>query len=229
MGLLVVDEAWLRLHVREAEALEAVKIAFTALGTGSLTQPPVQQLSFPGKGETCIKSAYLKGQPYGVVKIASGFPGNIDRGLPSGSGMMIVLDANTGAPRAVLQDGGYLTDLRTGAAGALAVDLLCRATKLGKIAILGSGVQARFQLRAINRVREWGEAMVFSRHSARLNACCKELNAEFGGRVKAGASFEDCVRGADLVITTTAASAPLVHEEWLEAGTTVIAGTRCRF
>lgn len=223
MALSVVDESWLREHVREKEAFEAVKLAFYALGVGALSQPPVQQLSFPGKGETCIKSAYLQGNPYGVVKLASGFPGNVEKGTPSGSGLMIVLDASNGVPRAVLQDGGYLTDLRTGAAGALAVDLLCRPSKLNKIAILGSGVQARFQLRAVNCVREWTQAAVYSRNPGRLQGCVDELNSEFGGRVTAAASFENCVRGADLVITTTSASSPLVLEEWLQEGATVVA------
>jgi len=127
-SLPIVSEGWLRENVRETEALASAKIAFTALGKNTLAQPPVQQLIIPGKGETCIKSAHLIGQPYGVVKvklslplsvllivcfyfllshfsifpfffsshifemqIASGFPGNVAQGIPSGSGMMVSL------------------------------------------------------------------------------------------------------------------------------------------
>jgi ornithine cyclodeaminase len=109
-------------------------------------QPPVMQLQFPeSQGETCIKSAFLGGRPVAAVKVASGFYKNTQRDppLPSSSGLMLVMDATTGVPLAVLADGGFLTDLRTGAAGALAVELFTPKRTLKKVAIIGSGIQAR--------------------------------------------------------------------------------------
>jgi ornithine cyclodeaminase len=142
----LVEESWLRANVNESDSLAAVKVAFTALAEGTVTQPPVMQLQFAQTGgETCIKSAFLGGRPIAAVKIASGFYNNPQREppLPSGSGVIIVLDASTGLPLALLSDGGFLTDMRTGAAGALAVELLAPRRKLKKIAIIGAGAQAR--------------------------------------------------------------------------------------
>lgn len=219
----IVEEEWLREKITEEDALEAVKIAFTALGEKKVAQPPVQQLQFFGHGETCIKSAYLLGRPYATVKVASGFYQNIDKGLPSGSGLMMVLDAKTGFPSAILQDGGFLTDLRTAGAGALAVDLLVPRRSLKKIAIIGSGIQARFQLRAISKVRGWECVEAYSPNTEHVIAYCREMEEEFRRPVSVAPSAMACVRNADLIITTTPAKGGIVQAAWVAPGSTIIA------
>ena len=134
----IIDEATLRQHVGRSVALGAVESAFRALGEDRVTQPPPMGLDIePVGGEVHVKSAYLSGAPVFAVKIASGFYANVERGLPSGSGLMMVFDATTGFPLALLLDNGYLTDLRTAAAGALATRLLTNEP-LDKVAIIGS-------------------------------------------------------------------------------------------
>jgi ornithine cyclodeaminase len=93
-----------------------------------------------------VKAAHVRGQPSFGVKIASGFYKNAEDGIPTGSGLMLVFSAVTGAPEALLLDNGWLTDLRTAAAGALSAKLFARGDRPLRVAILGSGVQARLSV-----------------------------------------------------------------------------------
>lgn len=223
MALEIIGKEWIEQYIVEEQGLEAVKIAFESLGNDALTQPPVMQLAFPEhKGETCIKSAHLHGRTIACVKVASGFYDNPKKGLPSGSGLMLLLDATTGFPLAMLQDGGYLTDVRTAAAGALAADLFCPKA-LGKVAIIGSGIQARFQLKAVSKIRQVSQVSAYSPNSDNLNKYCTEMAAELKCSVTAEPSAEACVRGADLVITTTPSNTPIVQASWVKKGATIIA------
>lgn len=159
---------------------------------------------------------------YYAVKAASGFYDNPKAGLPSGSGLMMIFDAKTGFPRAVLQDGGYLTDLRTGAAGALAVDLLAPLRKLNKVAIIGTGSQGRFQLRAISQVRKWDKVMCYDQDSASAFKYAREMMKEFGRSVDVETNAERCVTDADLIVTVTPSYKPIIKGEWISKGATVI-------
>jgi ornithine cyclodeaminase len=219
----IIDETTLRACVREPAALAAAEEAFRALAEGRVTLPPPMHLAVPGgPGEVHVKAASIAGSERFTVKVASGFYENPARGLPSGSGLMLVFDAATGFPVALLQDNGYLTDLRTGAAGALAARALAPA-QLERVAVIGSGVQARFQLRALAGVRRWSETRVWSPHPERARRCCEELERELDGRIRAMATAEAAIRGADVVITVTPATQPVVHAGWLEPHATVLA------
>ena len=219
----VIDEATLRDRIAEAEALESAERAFRALAEKRVMQPPPMGLDVePVGGEVHVKGAYLAGSPVLAVKIASGFYHNPERGLPSGSGLALVFDSNTGFPLALLQDNGYLTDLRTAAAGALAVRLLAPQT-IDKMAIIGAGLQARFQSRAIARVCRWERAVVWARRRDRAEQCCRELTDALGRPFEAAESPEAAVRDAQLVVTVTPSRTPLVEATWLNRGATVVA------
>lgn len=219
----VIDEATLRNRIGETEALESVERAFRALAEKRVMQPPPMGLDVePVCGEVHVKGACLAGSPVFAIKVASGFYGNTARGLPSGSGVVLVFDSNTGFPLALLQDNGYLTDLRTAAAGALAVRLLASHT-IGKMAIIGAGLQARFQSRAIARVCQWEQAVVWARRRDRAERCCRELTDALGRSFEAAESPEAAVRDAQLVVTVTPSRTPLVERTWLTPGATVVA------
>eukprot|EP00927_Polykrikos_kofoidii_P074008 TRINITY_DN70003_c0_g1_i1.p1 TRINITY_DN70003_c0_g1~~TRINITY_DN70003_c0_g1_i1.p1 ORF type:complete len:387 (-),score=60.34 TRINITY_DN70003_c0_g1_i1:26-1075(-) len=221
--MVVVDETFLRGAVKPPAALESARVAFRALARGEVTQPPSMQIILP-EGETCVKGGHLKDRAVYAMKAASGFTSNIARGVPSGSGLMIVFDAQTGFPLSLLADNGYLTDLRTGAAGALALELVGPHREIKKMAILGSGIQARFQLHAMTEVRQWIELSAWSPNHGRLNAYVDDIRKHYIGRkITAAVSAEDCVRGADVIVTATAANAPIVQASWLSPGATVIA------
>jgi len=219
----VFEASILRELVQEPEALVSAERAFRALAEGRVVQPPPIGLDLEAaRGEVHVKGAYLQGASIFAIKIASGFYRNPERGLPSGSGLVLVFDAATGFPLAVLKDDAYLTDLRTAAAGALATQLLA-SPSLEKLAVLGSGVQARFQLRAIARVRQWRRTAAWSPNRENLERYCREMETELGVGFEPAPGPEQAVRGADLLLTATPSRRPLVEAAWLEPHATVIA------
>src|SRR2546425_13379937 len=118
MEVLLLSEREIRELMGPAEALPAVRDAFVRMARGEAILPGVIHLDLPKGAEAHVKGAHLQGSPSFTIKVASGSYDNPDRGLPTGSGIVLVFDATTGFPQAVLFDNGYLTDLRTGAAGA---------------------------------------------------------------------------------------------------------------
>jgi ornithine cyclodeaminase len=219
----VVTEAQLRDLVGEAEAMVAVETAFRALAEGRVVQPPPLGMDLEAvRGEVHVKGAYIKGEGVFAMKVASGFYSNQAKGLPTGSGLVLVFDATTGFPRALLEDNGYLTELRTGGAGALAVRLLTRETPL-TVAVIGAGSQARFQIRAIARVRELRGLRVWSPVRREVSIYQEEVGSMLGLPVVGCRTAFDAVHGADLVVTVTPSREPLIEADWLGDGTTVVA------
>jgi ornithine cyclodeaminase len=154
------------------------------------------------------------------VKAATGFWGNPDLGLPLTNGLFLVFSAQTGILAAILFDNGYLTELRTGAAGALAAELLAPAT-IEQAAIVGAGGQARYQLEALLGVRRPQRIVVASRSGAdRYAAEMRELH---GVEVDVAADIETAVRGSQLVVTTTPSREPVVRADWVQPGTHITA------
>jgi ornithine cyclodeaminase len=175
-------------------------------------------LDIPGtRTEAHVKGAYLRGTSTFSVKVASGSYDNPARGLPSGGGLFLVFDATTGLPTAVLFDNGYLTDARTGAAGALAADLLAKR-KVDRLGIVGVGSQARHQLATLLQVRRPKAVAAWGRDRGKAEAYAKEMEARHGLPVEAVPSVEVAVRDSDVVITVTPSHEPLVRANWVEAG-----------
>jgi ornithine cyclodeaminase len=221
--LRVFDEAAIRSAVTDAVALSAARRAFLALGRGEALVPPPLGVDLEQVGgEIHVKGAYLEGSPIFAFKVATGFYGNTERGLPSGSGLVLVFDAATGFPLGLLADNGYLTDLRTAAAGALAASCLAPDRPL-VVAVLGAGVQARLQLRLISRVRSITEVMVWSPRPDSREACAAELLATLRIPATARPTPMAAVADADLVVTVTPSRQPLLTANMLQPGVTVIA------
>ena len=218
----ILDEASLRAVVTPDRAVAVVRDAFRADGEGRAHVPSVINLEITAaRGEFHVKTAHIEGVPYIGVKIASGFYDNPSKGLPSGSGLIALFDAGTGLPAALLLDNGFLTDIRTGAAGAVAADYLARR-EISTVGVIGSGVQARHQVRCVRVVRPFRRLIAWSPTRARLDAYCAEMAME-GYEVAAADSPEEVCAEADLLITTTPAQAPLVHAAWLRNGMHVTA------
>ncbi|MBF6619916.1 MAG: ornithine cyclodeaminase family protein [Patulibacter sp.] len=222
-SVLVVRERELRDLVGPADALPVVHDAFVRLGRGEVEQPDVLSLELPAhRGEVHAKGAYVHGAPTFAIKVASGFYDNPARGLPVSAGAVWVFDARTGALRAMLLDNGFLTELRTGAAGALSVRLMARQP-VRTVAVVGTGGQARHQLRALATVCAPTHVRIWGRRAEAAARCARELSDELGLRVEAVASLADGVGGADVVVTTTPSRTPLVRAEWVSPGTHVVA------
>jgi len=215
--LRVVTEDEIRAAVGWPSALRAAERAFRALAEGRVTLPPPVGLHLPEvEGEVHVKGARIEGADVFAFKVATGFYGNAERGLRVGSGLFLVFDASTGFPVALLDDGGWLTEMRTGAAGALAARLLTADRPLD-VAVLGAGTQARFQLEALRTVRRIRSVRVWSRSREEAEGFAREA----GGR--AASTAEEAVRDAALILTVTPARDPILREAWVAPGTTVVA------
>ena len=218
MSILVLQETEIRGAVTMSEAIDAMDATFAALARGEARLPDVINLDIPEvRGEVHVKGAHLKGTSQFAFKIASGFYDNPGKGLPSGSGLMLVFDAETGFPVALLLDNAYLTDLRTGAAGAVAAKYLSKLT-LNKVAVIGAGTQGRFQVRALSVVRDVPKISVWDCESTHAEQYAREMAQELGVEVTVASSVEAAVRGADLVITVTPSRQPLVQADWVSSG-----------
>lgn len=219
MKITILTEAEIRQCVQLDQAvLEAVADAFTRLAEGKAHMPPIMRVDVPEhNGEVDIKSAYLPGLDSFAVKMSSGFFDNAKLGLPSLGGLMILLSAKIGFPEALLLDNGYLTDVRTGAAGAIAASHLARP-RIETVGVIGAGAQARYQVRALRLVRDFSRVLVYSHTPERVDNYAAEMSRELGLDVVKVSSAEAVVRDSDLVITTTPAKAPYLNADWLHPG-----------
>ena len=213
----IIDEAALRKAITPAVAVEAIRAAFRADGEGRTHVPAVINLDVPKHhGEFHVKTALIDGVPHVAVKIASGFYDNPAKGLPSGAGLMAVFDAATGLPAALLFDNGFLTDIRTGAAGAVAAEVLA-PPEFHTVGLIGSGLQARHQIRCLREVRGFTRIVAWGRDRAHLDAYVAEMRRE-GYDASAAATPEAVCREAEVIVTATPSRQPLVRAEWLRAG-----------
>lgn len=222
--MTILTEADLRKIVSlDRDTVDCVEAALEALATRTVAMPPILRLDIPEhRGEVDVKTAYVPGIDGFAIKISPGFFDNPKLGFPSVNGMMVLLSSTTGLVEALLLDNGYLTDVRTAAAGAVAAKYLARPES-GVAAILGAGVQARLQLKALTLVRPISEARIWARDKDKSGLAARELTKELGIPVAAASSPKDAVRGADIVVTTTPSSEPILQRDWLEPGQHVTA------
>jgi len=205
----IFEAAEIEAAVDPEALVDAVAEALAAYSRGAVTVPPVGLLHFEDPpGDVHIKYGYVHGGARYVVKIASGFYENPARGLPTSDGIMLVYDRETGALDAVLMDRGYLTELRTGAAGAVAARLLA-PREVGTVGIVGAGVQGRFQLRMLAHGTRFEDVLVWSRSDERLDGYRRDMAAE-GFDVAVTTDIDRVVDTCNLIVTATPATDPVL-------------------
>ncbi len=221
----VFSESEITAAIAEIPPLEligAIEDGFVAHSAGRAVVPPVAEMSFDDPpGDVHVKYGYLLDDSVYVIKIASGFYDNPQRGLLVSQGMMLVFDRATGVPRAVLLDDGYLTRIRTAVAGAIAAKWLVPANAR-RIGIIGSGVQARLQLTWLAPVIELRDAMVLSRSPDRARAYVQDMR-EVGFEVGIAEDALELGEMCDLIVTTTPSKEPLLGIEAVRPGTHITA------
>lgn len=222
--MLILTEADLRRCIAlDASTVACVEDAFEALATKAVAMPPVLRLDIPEhRGEIDVKTAYVPGLDSVALKVSPGFFGNPKLGLPSLNGLMILFSARTGLVEAVLLDNGYLTDVRTAAAGAVAAKHLARPDAT-RAALFGAGAQARLQLEALCLVRPISEAVIWARDPAKAQSAAAELKLSIGLSVAVADHPEAACRDADIIVTTTPAETPILQAEWVRPGQHVTA------
>ncbi|TPL91544.1 ectoine utilization protein EutC [Mesorhizobium sp. B2-3-12] len=217
--MTILTEAELREIVTlDLDAVACVENAFRALATLPVAMPPILRLDIPEhRGEVDVKTAYVPGIDGFAIKISPGFFDNPKLGLPSVNGMMVLLSAKTGLVEALLLDNGYLTDVRTAAAGAVAAKHLSRPDA-SVAAIFGAGVQASLQLEALKLVRPITQARIWARDAAKAEVAAAALRERLGIDVRAVSDAANAIAGADIIVTTTPSTEPLIKAGFVSAG-----------
>ena len=215
----ILNESELRRAVKlDGDTVNCIERAFELLATEDVVMPPILSFHLPEhNGEVDVKTAYVPGIDSFAIKISPGFFDNPKLGLPSLNGLMVLFAANTGLVEAVLLDNGYLTDVRTAAAGAVAAKWLSRED--AKVAgIIGSGTQARLQLKALTLVRDIDEVFIWGRNEDATAQCVEECAAELGIGASKAESIDAVMAKCDIVVTTTPSGTPLISAAQLRLG-----------
>ena len=202
------------------DLMPAIESGFAAYSAGRAVVPPVGELLL-SNGDVHIKYGYIQEEPYYVIKIASGFYENQALGLPTGNGLMLLFKQQTGELIAVLLDEGFLTNVRTALAGAIAARLLA-PRNVERIGIVGSGTQARMQLEYLKDVTDCRQVLVWAYDEAELAPYIKSLEPH-GFRIETTLDASAILRNCNLVITATPSTVPLLQSSDLRPGTHITA------
>jgi len=202
--------------------LEAIEEGFIAYSKHEVVIPPVGSLHFDSPPGDChIKYGYAKNGKYYVVKVASGFYDNPKQGLASNNGLMLLFDKQTGAPISALLDEGYLTVLRTAAAGYVAAN--CLAPKnISCVGIVGTGAQAHYQLKFLSFATKCRNVIIWGRDIEKAKQLAQ--HADFSGwTFEIAQNIEQLTAKCNLIVTTTPSSHPLLFADQIKPGTHITA------
>lgn len=207
--------------LKHTDVVTAMEEGFIQYSNGNTVVPPVGELLFEDpKGDAHIKYGYIKNDAYYVIKIASGFYENAKLGIPSSQGLMLLFDQKTGVPKAVLLDEGYLTDIRTAAAGALAATYFA-PKEISAIGIVGTGIQAKLQLQYLQKHTPCTSVWVWGRSKEKAEIFVKELGTDFN--IQIAESTTELAKHCNLIVTTTPSESPLLKASDIQKGTHITA------
>ena len=215
----VVTEAQLREVVSlDLSVIDIVEQAFVALAKDGVVMPPILSMDLPeANGEVDVKTAFIPGFDGFAIKVSPGFFDNPKLGLASLNGLMILFSAKTGLVEALYLDNGYLTDIRTAAAGAVAARHMA-PENVETAGVIGSGVQARLQMQAAHLVRPFKRVLVHGRDLEKAAICAADLQAALGVEAEVVSDPAELVARSQLVVTTTPAREPVIKADWLHPG-----------
>jgi ornithine cyclodeaminase len=212
----VVNVGEILAALDEDAAIAAVQTGFKNYSAGKTQVSAVLHLGFGDPPGDChVKAAAVAGDTVFVVKLATSFYRNPELNLPSSNGFMAVMSARTGEILALLHDQGHLTDQRTAMAGAIAAGAIVRAGSR-TLGIVGSGTQARLQAKLIKRRLGLNSVLVWARNGQRAAALATEVRGE-------SVALEDLCARADVIVTTTPSTEPLLHVGMIRPGTRIVA------
>jgi ornithine cyclodeaminase/alanine dehydrogenase len=216
--VIILSQQEVKLCLPMSKAIQAVREAYIAFAKGQVKMPPVMHLDVSQyNGEIDIKSGYI--EDFGLIgtKIASGFYDNHKLGLPPGIAIIILMDLKTSMPLAIM-DGTYVTAYRTGAAGAVAANVLAKKDS-EIIGVVGAGTQARMQILALREIFSLKEVKVWDINTAARDLYSKEMSEQLNITVEPVDSVKDAVVESDIVVTVTPSKKALVMKDWIKKGT----------
>jgi len=220
------DYPTITANVKVADAIDAVEEAFGKLAQGKVDVPfpmhiGIDETSGAGPGDCHIKGGYVSGAKTFTVKLACvSFYKNLSHGLPPGGGIFVVMSAENGAPLGIMQENRFLTDLRTGAAGAVSVKHLTKPEH-NQIGFIGTGAIAKVQARAAAAVRPGFKGFAYA--FAGGEEFCAEMEAELGLDFTMCTSAKELCNRSDVVFTQTPGSEIVLDKKWLRPHATIIA------
>lgn len=211
------------------EVFAKTKRAYQLFSQGKTITPPFTVFTIPeSKGSVHFKCGYVPGEKYFAMKYSGAFYGNANLGKSNFLGLFTVFNAQTGEVEAIIDDKGYLTDYRTGVAGAIATSTLANSNSR-TVAMIGTGVQARMQLACLLKVmpqiqtlKVWGRnAKGMARYIEEVKALYPNLN------VVACKNSQEAVTDADIIYTVTYSEQPIVQADWIKKGAHITAVGAC--
>jgi ornithine cyclodeaminase len=216
--MMAIDFEEIKNLVRLDDLFEPVRQSFIDYSSGKLLAAPVNLLHFKDNSDAHIKIAAVEDCPYFSIKVATMYPHNTLSGLPVNNGAIFLFNAQTGALAAILQDKGYLTDMRTAVAGASITDLA--APKTAKtLAVIGTGIQAQYQVLALKKLRAFDRLMIYGRDATKAALLKDKLKNELVDvAIHCVKSEEEAVKDSEMIITTTSSTLPLIKGNWLVKG-----------
>ena len=218
MKLVTLDE--INAALSDIDLLTAIEAGFVAYSEGRCLVPPVGELLMDN-GEVHIKYGCLTDDPFYVIKIASGFYGNPKLDLPSSNGLMLLFSQQTGELVCILLDEGHLTGVRTAVAGAISAKYLA-PRPVRRIGIMGTGTQARLQLKYLTSVVGCREVLAWGRGVEQLEQFRRELEG-CGFSIETTLDSAEIGATCNLIVTTTSATEPILRSRDIQPGTHITA------
>ena len=221
MSIRILTAADVRKALPMPKAIETMRHAYSQLSAHKVIMPPRQHLS-TDNGITLIMPAYLPERSEFGIKVVSVYDENPIKNLPRITATVLILDPDTGAPKAFM-DGASLTAIRTGAGGGVAADLLSRKDA-STVGLFGAGVQARAQLQAVLAVRDIRRVNLISRTNESAHQLAAEISKWTDApEVNIASTPQSVVQNADIVICATTSGTPLFDGNDLQQGTHITA------
>jgi alanine dehydrogenase len=224
---VLLSEQDVRIVLSMRDLIEAMEAALVRFSSREVVQPlrTVIEVGLQ-KAFFGVMPAFIQEPAVLGTKVVSVFPSNTAAGLPTHLATIVLLDPMTGELLSIM-DGRFITEARTAAVSAVSVKLLA-APAASRLAMIGSGVQARSHLEAIGIVRDLAAVRVWSPSRDHRAAFAREMQVRSTAPITVAASARDAVEGADLVVLATASREPVVFHEWIAPGAHVCAVGACR-
>ncbi len=219
--IIQIDE--IKKALADIDLVPLIEKGFVEYSKGNVIVPPVGELLFHDPpGDVHIKYGAIKNDDYYVVKIASGFGKNQELyGLSSLQGLMLLFNQKTGQPVSILLDQGYLTNIRTAVAGTISAKYLA-PKNVKQIGIVGTGIQAKMQLKYLKPVTECKDVLVWGRSKEKLENYKTEMSS-LGYNISTTTKMRDVTSSSNLIVTTTSANESLITADQIEKGTHITA------
>jgi ornithine cyclodeaminase/alanine dehydrogenase-like protein (mu-crystallin family) len=216
--IFTLDE--IKQVINPEEAIQAIEEGFLLYAKNLVVVAPLASLEIENNGIAKIKYGYIKGKDTYVMKVGSFFPGNTEINLPSINASMQIYSQHTGAFEALLLDEAYLTNVRTAAASVIVVKYFA-PEKITKIGIIGTGIQAKFQLNYLKHITACKKVMIWGKNIASAEQFKLDMEKQ-GFIVEIAKDISDIISQCNLIITATSAVKPIIFADPVQSGTLII-------